>query len=138
VSTFWITNPNNHFVDNVAAGSDQIGFWVALPVNAIGQFIGTEVGTDFRSGSNAGYVIVKIISSKPAESIPPAQRDAQARAITQQAAAAAEFTYAEGLKARHNVKILRTDLQRKTDEKPSAKSEASDTKSVDAKSGSNK
>jgi cell migration-inducing and hyaluronan-binding protein len=44
VSTFWITNPNNHFVDNVAAGSDQIGFWFAFPVNGIGQFIGTEVG----------------------------------------------------------------------------------------------
>ncbi len=60
---------------------------------------------------------VKVISSKPADAIPPAQRDAQARAITQQAAAAAEFTYAEGLKARHDVKILRADLQRKTDER---------------------
>jgi hypothetical protein len=44
VSTFWITNPNNHFVDNVAAGSGQIGFWVALPINGIGQFDGSEVG----------------------------------------------------------------------------------------------
>jgi cell migration-inducing and hyaluronan-binding protein len=44
VSTFWITNPGNHFVDNVAAGSGQIGFWVALPVNAIGQYDGTEIG----------------------------------------------------------------------------------------------
>ena len=44
VSTYWITNPGNHFVDNVAAGSGQIGFWIALPVNGIGQFDGTEVG----------------------------------------------------------------------------------------------
>jgi cell migration-inducing and hyaluronan-binding protein len=44
VSTFWITNPNNHFVDNVAAGSGQIGFWIALPVNGIGQFNDTDVG----------------------------------------------------------------------------------------------
>jgi len=44
VSTFWITNPNNDFVGNVAAGSDQIGFWVALPTNGIGQFEGTEAG----------------------------------------------------------------------------------------------
>ncbi|HZA94545.1 MAG TPA: hypothetical protein VE421_00280, partial [Burkholderiaceae bacterium] len=107
------------------------------------QYIGTEVGTDFRSASNAGYVIVKVIASKPVEAIPQAQRDAQARAITQQAAAAAEFTYAEGLKARHNVKILRADLQPKAEEKPSAKSgtpdaKPVDTKSVDAKSGSNK
>src|SRR5690606_13656606 len=27
VSTFWITNPDNIYRDNVAAGSDQIGFW---------------------------------------------------------------------------------------------------------------
>ena len=44
VSTFWITNPNNNFVDNVAAGSDQIGFWFALPINGIGQFNGTADG----------------------------------------------------------------------------------------------
>ncbi|HEY0961277.1 MAG TPA: G8 domain-containing protein [Pseudomonadales bacterium] len=44
VSTFWITNPNNHYVDNVAAGSGQIGFWIALPVNGIGQFDGTDAG----------------------------------------------------------------------------------------------
>ena len=89
----------------------------------------TEVGTDFRSASKAGYVIVKVIASKPAEAIPPAQRDAQARAITQQAAAAAELTYAEGLKARHNVKILRADLQRKTDEKSGAKARSVATSS---------
>jgi cell migration-inducing and hyaluronan-binding protein len=44
VSTFWITNPSNHFVDNVAAGSGAIGFWIALPVNGIGQFENTEIG----------------------------------------------------------------------------------------------
>ena len=41
-STFWITNPNNIYRDNVAAGSDMVGFWFALPTNAIGQFLGTE------------------------------------------------------------------------------------------------
>ena len=30
VSSFWITNPDNSFIDNVAAGSDQIGFWLSL------------------------------------------------------------------------------------------------------------
>jgi cell migration-inducing and hyaluronan-binding protein len=44
VSTYWITNPNNHFVDNVAAGSDQIGFWFALSEHPTGQFLNTEVG----------------------------------------------------------------------------------------------
>jgi cell migration-inducing and hyaluronan-binding protein len=42
-STFWITNPDNVYRDNVAAGSDQIGFWIALPVHPTGAFEGTEV-----------------------------------------------------------------------------------------------
>lgn len=44
VSTFWITNPNNHFVDNVAAGSDQIGFWFALSEHPTGEFLNTHLG----------------------------------------------------------------------------------------------
>ncbi|MXP41132.1 transmembrane domain-containing protein [Altererythrobacter soli] len=43
VSTFWITNPDNIYRDNVAAGSDQIGFWMAFPEHPIGQFEGTEI-----------------------------------------------------------------------------------------------
>jgi cell migration-inducing and hyaluronan-binding protein len=31
VSSFWITNPDNVYRGNVAAGSDAIGFWIALP-----------------------------------------------------------------------------------------------------------
>ena len=27
-STFWVTNPDNHLIDNHAAGSDHVGFWV--------------------------------------------------------------------------------------------------------------
>ncbi|MBO9517021.1 MAG: hypothetical protein J7493_03035, partial [Porphyrobacter sp.] len=42
-STFWITNPDNIYRDNVAAGSDQIGFWFALPEHPTGQFEGTEI-----------------------------------------------------------------------------------------------
>ena len=42
-STFWITNPDNSYVGNVAAGSDQIGFWIALPQHPTGEFEGTEV-----------------------------------------------------------------------------------------------
>jgi cell migration-inducing and hyaluronan-binding protein len=44
VSTFWITNPDNIYRDNVAAGSDATGFWYALPQNGIGKFAGTEIG----------------------------------------------------------------------------------------------
>ena len=43
VSTFWITNPDNIYRDNVAAGSDQIGFWMAFPEHPTGQFEGTEI-----------------------------------------------------------------------------------------------
>jgi hypothetical protein len=43
-STFWITNPDNTYRDNVAAGSDSTGFWFALPVNGTGKFEGTEIG----------------------------------------------------------------------------------------------
>jgi cell migration-inducing and hyaluronan-binding protein len=45
-STFWITNPDNIYRDNVAAGSDAIGFWFALPEHPIGQFEGTEVSAN--------------------------------------------------------------------------------------------
>ena len=42
-SSFWITNPNNIYRDNVAAGSDSTGFWFALPQNPTGKFEGTEL-----------------------------------------------------------------------------------------------
>ena len=43
VSTFWITNPDNTYRDNVAAGSDSTGFWFALPEHPMGKFEGTEI-----------------------------------------------------------------------------------------------
>ncbi len=46
VSTFWITNPDNVYRDNVAAGSDQIGFWFALPVHPTGAFEDTEISAN--------------------------------------------------------------------------------------------
>src|SRR5688572_26421740 len=42
-STFWITNPDNSYRDNVAAGSDANGFWMSLPEHPNGQFEGTEI-----------------------------------------------------------------------------------------------
>jgi cell migration-inducing and hyaluronan-binding protein len=42
VSTFWITNPDNVYRDNVAAGSDQIGFWLAFPTNPTGAHEGDK------------------------------------------------------------------------------------------------
>src|SRR6195256_3314650 len=43
VTAYWITNPDNAFIDNVAAGSDENGFWWWLPENPIGKFEGTEI-----------------------------------------------------------------------------------------------
>ncbi|KRA83771.1 G8 domain-containing protein [Altererythrobacter sp. Root672] len=43
VASFWITNPDNSFIDNVAAGSDQVGFWLSIPEHPNGAFQGTEV-----------------------------------------------------------------------------------------------
>jgi cell migration-inducing and hyaluronan-binding protein len=38
-SAFWITNPDNIYRDNVAAGSEQTGFWFALPEHPTGAFL---------------------------------------------------------------------------------------------------
>jgi cell migration-inducing and hyaluronan-binding protein len=43
VAAYWITNPDNSFIDNVAAGSDETGFWFSLPMHPQGQFAGTEI-----------------------------------------------------------------------------------------------
>src|ERR1017187_4122929 len=42
-ATFWITNPDNIYRDNVAAGSDSNGFWMSLPEHPTGKFEGTEI-----------------------------------------------------------------------------------------------
>jgi cell migration-inducing and hyaluronan-binding protein len=42
-STFWITNPDNIYRDNVAAGSEATGFWFAFPEHPTGAFEGTDV-----------------------------------------------------------------------------------------------
>ena len=42
-ATFWITNPSNDYIGNVAAGSDSTGFWFSLPEHPNGAFLGTEI-----------------------------------------------------------------------------------------------
>jgi cell migration-inducing and hyaluronan-binding protein len=42
VAAYWITNPDNIFIENVAAGSDENGFWFSLPEHPNGKFLGTE------------------------------------------------------------------------------------------------
>ena len=41
-SSFWITNPDNIYRGNVAAGSDSTGFWLAFPVHPTGAFEGSD------------------------------------------------------------------------------------------------
>jgi hypothetical protein len=59
VAAYWITNPDNTFIDNVAAGSDANGFWLSMPEHPQGQFAGTEISktiwprrTEFREFRN--------------------------------------------------------------------------------------
>jgi cell migration-inducing and hyaluronan-binding protein len=42
-ASFWITNPDNSYIDNVAAGSDENGFWLSLPEHPQGAFKDSEV-----------------------------------------------------------------------------------------------
>ena len=42
VSSYWITNPDNSYVGNVAAGSDATGFWLAFPEHPTGAFEGSD------------------------------------------------------------------------------------------------
>src|SRR3954469_9820131 len=46
VASYWITNPDNTFRDNVAAGSDMNGFWMSLPLHPQGKFEGTEIAAN--------------------------------------------------------------------------------------------
>jgi cell migration-inducing and hyaluronan-binding protein len=46
VSSFWVTNPDNIYRDNVAAGSDATGFWLAFPEHPMGQFEGTQISAN--------------------------------------------------------------------------------------------
>ena len=42
-SSFWITNPNNYFEGNVAAGTQGTGYWFALPQSPMGSSAGMSI-----------------------------------------------------------------------------------------------
>ena len=42
VASYWITNPDNTYIGNVAAGSEENGFWVSLPEHPNGAFEGSD------------------------------------------------------------------------------------------------
>jgi len=41
--SFWITNPDNIWIDNHAAGSDRYGFWFDLQINAMGPSASNDI-----------------------------------------------------------------------------------------------
>jgi len=41
-ASYWITNPDNTYVENVAAGSDSTGFWFSIPEHPNGAFMGSD------------------------------------------------------------------------------------------------
>ncbi len=41
-ASYWITNPDNSYIDNVAAGSDSTGFWFSIPIHPNGAFLGSN------------------------------------------------------------------------------------------------
>jgi autotransporter-associated beta strand protein len=41
-SSFWITNPNNTFEDNVAAGTEGVGYWFAFPQKPLASSLDVE------------------------------------------------------------------------------------------------
>jgi cell migration-inducing and hyaluronan-binding protein len=43
VSAYWITNPDNTYRDNVSAGSDSTGFWLAFPEHPTGAFADSDL-----------------------------------------------------------------------------------------------
>jgi peptidyl-prolyl cis-trans isomerase D len=89
-----------------------------VPADKLPAFVGVEI-------ENSGYLITHVLSSRAGAALEAPQREAQARVLAQQAAGADELAYADGLKSRHKVTILKPELKREavkaaTDAKPAA------------------
>ena len=88
----------------------------------------TYVGADIEG---AGYLIAQVIAAKEGGAPDAAQRDAERRALTRQSAAADEAAFADGLRTRHKVKVLKPEYQR--DAAKTAGAEATKSAADDAK-----
>jgi peptidyl-prolyl cis-trans isomerase D len=75
-----------------------------VPADKLPSYVGAE--------TDGGYLIAHVIGAKAGAQLEPGQREAQMRVIAQQAAAADEMAYAEGLKARYNAQVLNPNFKR--------------------------
>ncbi|WP_299555245.1 G8 domain-containing protein [uncultured Tateyamaria sp.] len=55
VSTYWITNPNNHLINNIAAGSDNGAFWYAIGKAFTAESKGNPLFADLLPPDEAKY-----------------------------------------------------------------------------------
>jgi peptidyl-prolyl cis-trans isomerase D len=76
-----------------------------VPADKLPSFVGVEL-------ENAGFLIANVVSAREGAAPDAPQRDAQTRVLAQQAAGADELAYADGLKARHKVTVLKPELKR--------------------------
>jgi peptidyl-prolyl cis-trans isomerase D len=93
------------------------------PADKLPQFVGKDI-------DGAGFLIGHVLAAKPGPTLTAEQRDAQSRAIAQQVSMADELAYAEAVRKRHDVRVLRSDLKReaskvdvKSESRPDLKSE---------------
>jgi cell surface hyaluronidase len=98
-ATFWISNPNNHFVGNVAADSLGVGYWFALhtfptglssTVAWSGQFTGSFAGLTETLGTFADNVAHSI---KMGVDVHDAVRDGDGAKVPQPACNPGTVTY---------------------------------------------
>jgi peptidyl-prolyl cis-trans isomerase D len=78
-----------------------------VPADKLPTYVGIEI-------ENAGFLIAHVLSAREGTAPDAPQREAQTRVLAQQAAGADELAYAEGLKARHKVSVLKPELKRDT------------------------
>jgi len=82
-----------------------------VPADKLPAFVGVET-------EDSGYLIANVLSSRAGPALEAPQREAQERVLVQQAAGADELAYADGLKARHKVTVLKPELKRESAKAP--------------------
>jgi hypothetical protein len=82
-----------------------------VPADKLPAYVGVEI-------EDSDYLIANVLSSRAGPALDAPQREAQERVMVQQAAGADELAYADGLKARHKVTVLKPELMRESAKVP--------------------